>query len=89
MWFNGNEYIEEPQEDIRKEIRLDSKFTESARKSVQGGIHANFVNKSSKSNSIIITTVIGVGIALYFKKSPITFGIIGSLIGILISNNEK
>jgi hypothetical protein len=86
MWYSGNENIEQPIEDIQEEIiELDDKFVESVRKSVQGGLKSNLESKSFKGNTIIITTVIGVGVALYYQKSPITFGIIGSLIGIIIN----
>ena len=88
MWLDDYQHIEEAPQ-VRN-ITLDERFTESARLSVQGGLKSNFIGDSeNQSSAIVVSAVAGVGIGLYFEKSPVLFGIIGSVIGTLLTRISK
>lgn len=90
MWLEDYKYLEEDNTPQVDTIVLDERFTESARMSVQGGLKSNFVGESkSLSSSIIVSGVAGVGIGLYFGKSPVIFGIIGAVLGTLLTQISK
>lgn len=90
MWLDDYQYVEEdltPQVDT---IVLDDKFTETARMSVQGGLKSNFVGESkTQSSSIVVSAVAGIGIGLYLDKSPVIFGILGAVLGTLLTKVSK
>ena len=88
MWLDDYQHIEEAPQVTN--ITLDERFTESARLSVQGGLKSNFIGDSeNQSSAIVVSAVAGVGIGLYFEKSPVLFGIIGSVIGTLLTRISK
>ena len=85
MWLDDYNYVEEDNTPQVEQIVLDEDFTESARLAVQGGLKNNFVGETkSQSSSIIISSVAGVGLGIYFGKSPVIFGIIGAVLGTLL-----
>tara|TARA_R100000231_G_C5219372_1_gene133050 strand:- start:291 stop:563 length:273 start_codon:yes stop_codon:yes gene_type:complete len=90
MWLDDYQYVEEdltPQVDT---IVLDEKFTETARMSVQGGLKSNFIGESkNQSSAIVVSGVAGAGIGLYLGKSPVLFGIIGIVLGTLLTKISK
>ena len=91
MWLDDYNYVEEVDNTPQIEnIELDENFTESARLSVQGGLKSNFIGETkTQSNSIIVSSVAGVGLGLYFGKSPVIFGIIGAVVGTLLTKISK
>ena len=90
MWLDDYNYVEEVDNTPQIEnIELDENFTESARLSVQG-LKSNVIGETkTQSNSIIVSSVAGVGLGLYFGKSPVIFGIIGAVVGTLLTKISK
>lgn len=90
MWLDDYNYVEEDNTPKVQNIILDERFTESARLSVQGGLKSNFIGDSKKqSSSIVVSGVAGVGLGLYFGKSPVIFGILGVVVGTLLTQISK
>ena len=85
MWLDDYQYIEE--EPQKEQVVLDEDFTETARMSVQGELSKQFKNQTStNTNAIVVSAVLGIGLGLALKRSPITYGILGTTIGILLIN---
>ena len=90
MWLDDYNYVEEDNIPQVENIVLDERFTESARLAVQGGLKNNFIGETkSQSSSILVSAVAGAGLGLYFGKSPVFFGIIGAVIGTLLTKISK
>ncbi len=90
MFLDDYHHIEEEQAPKIENYVLDDKFIESARLSVQGGLKSNFIGDSdNKSSAIVISGVAGVGLGLYLGKSPVFFGILGTLLGTLLTQIKK
>ena len=90
MWLDEYNYVEEDNTPQVDTIILDDRFTESARLSVQGGLKSNFIGESdNKSSAIVVSAIAGGGLGLYFGKSPVFFGIIGIVVGTLLTQISK
>ena len=89
MWLDDYRYIEENSTPKVEEIILDERFTESARMSVQGELKSNFTGDDKNSTAIVVSAVAGVGLGLYLGKSPVFFGIIGTVLGTLLTQIGK
>lgn len=90
MWLDDYNYVEVDNTPKVENIVLDDNFTESARLSVQGGLKNNFIGDTNKqSSSVVVSAVAGVGLGLYFGKSPVIFGILGVVVGTLLTQISK